>query len=261
VDAVQLELERDRLQAQRAGSEAAVSEADERVRVLQAQQEAARAERAALDAERDVADRAYARLKRLADEQAATAQQLEQAEREARVVAERITAQDRQIDALGVEIQAARKAADRARQQVTAVDAQIAQAEDRIRRSAVSNPIAGTVLTTFAEAGEVVQPGQPLYRIADLREVEVRAYVTETQLAGLRLGQTARVTVDAGPDERRTIEGTISWIASEAEFTPTPIQTREERADLVYAVKIRVPNPDGILKIGMPADVEFEPAS
>ena len=87
--------------------------------------------------------------------------------------------------------------------------------------------------------------------------MEVRAYVTEPQLAHIRLGQAARVTVDAGGGQRQTVSGTISWISSQAEFTPTPIQTRDERADLVYAVKIRVANDNGVLKIGMPADVQF----
>jgi HlyD family secretion protein len=106
--------------------------------------------------------------------------------------------------------------------------------------------------------GEVVQTGQPLYRIADLRTLVLRAYITGTQLASVRLGQPAQVRVDRGRDELLTLPGTVTWIASEAEFTPTPIQTREERADLVYAVKILVENPDGVLKIGMPGDVIFD---
>jgi HlyD family secretion protein len=103
----------------------------------------------------------------------------------------------------------------------------------------------------------MVQIGQPLYRIANLSSVEVRAYVTEPQLAGIKLGQNATVTIDAGHGQRQTLAGTVTWISSRAEFTPTPIQTREERADLVYALKIRVPNERGALKIGMPADVQF----
>jgi HlyD family secretion protein len=87
--------------------------------------------------------------------------------------------------------------------------------------------------------------------------MEVRAYVTEPQLSSIRLGQEARVSVDAGGGQRQTISGSISWISSRAEFTPTPIQTREERADMVYAIKIRVANDNGALKIGMPVDVQF----
>jgi HlyD family secretion protein len=87
----------------------------------------------------------------------------------------------------------------------------------------------------------------------------LRAYVTETQLARVKLGAAANVSIDAGNSARRTLPGRVTWVSSEAEFTPTPIQTRDERKDLVYAVKIAVPNPSGAVKIGMPADVRFSP--
>ena len=105
-------------------------------------------------------------------------------------------------------------------------------------------------------SGEFVQPGQPLYRVAPLDTLELRVYVSGAQLAGLRLGQEVAVRVDQG-DELVSLPGVVSWIADRAEFTPTPVQTREERTGLSYAVKIRVPNADGLLKIGMPADVSF----
>jgi HlyD family secretion protein len=89
------------------------------------------------------------------------------------------------------------------------------------------------------------------------RSVDVRAYLTEPQLANVKVGQQARVNVDVGDNNRQTVTGQVTWVATQAEFTPTPIQTREERADLVYAIKIRVPNQNGVLKIGMPVDVEF----
>jgi HlyD family secretion protein len=141
------------------------------------------------------------------------------------------------------------------------VEARVAQVSDRIGKAAITNPVAGTVLAVYARAGETAQVGQPLYRIADLRTVEVRAYVVETQLASVRVGREVRVSVDVAEGERLALAGTVTWVSAEAEFTPTPVQTREERADLVYAVKIRVPNPDGLLKIGMPADVDLEPGA
>ncbi len=128
--------------------------------------------------------------------------------------------------------------------------AQIAQIEDHLRRSRIANPRTGTVLTTYVEAGEFVQQGQPLYKLAMLDSMELRAYVTEPQLAQIHLGQPAEVTIDAGNHQRKTLRGKVTWISSEAEFTPTPVQTREERADLVYAMKIVVPNDSGMLKIG-----------
>ena len=137
------------------------------------------------------------------------------------------------------------------------IRAQMRALEDQITRTRLRNPIAGTVLLATAEPGELAAPGRPLYRIAPLDTLDLRAYVGGDQLGSLALGQEVGVVVD-GPDGTlidRT--GRVSWIASEAEFTPKLIQTREERVSLVYAFKVRVPNPDGVLKIGMPAEVRF----
>jgi HlyD family secretion protein len=272
IDAVQTTLERDQLAAQRAATASRVEEVGQQIDVLRAQRAAAAAQRDsataqrdALVAQREIARRTYERTQRLFSQQAATAQQLDQAERDDRVLAEQIKAQDaqvkaqeRQLAAQTQQIEAIQAQRETARAQVKSAEAQVAQAGERIRKSQVTNPIAGTVLTTYARAGEVVQPGQPLYKIADLATVDVRAYVTEPQLSAVKIGQQAQVTFDAG-GRREVVAGTISWVSNEAEFTPTPIQTRDERADLVYALKIRVPNPNGSLKIGMPVDVRFVP--
>jgi HlyD family secretion protein len=274
IDVVELGLQRDQLAAQRGASASRVNEVAQQIDVLQAQRdgatagrEAARAQVAALDAQREMARRTYDRTQRLAAQQAATAQQLDQAERDVRVLDEQIKAQEEQVKAQESQIKAHTQqiAATRAQQQtasaqLTSSAAQIAQVTERMRKARISNPIAGTVLTTYAKAGEFVQPGQPLYKVANLDSVDVRAYVTEPQLSQLKIGAVARVTVDVAGASRRSLPGTVTWISSEAEFTPTPIQTREERGDLVYALKIRVPNEGGILKIGMPADVQFDTA-
>ena len=260
IDRTQLELQHTEAAAQRAATSARVAEIEQQIGALEAERDAARAERAALAAQHEIAKRAYERVQRLYNQQAATAPQFDQAERDLRTLGEQVRAQDRQIAAAGQQINAARAQQVTIRRQVAAADAQVQQIGDRIQKSTIVNPIAGTVLATYAKAGEFVQQGQPLYKIADLDAVEVRAYVGETQLSGVRLGQSVEVTVDTGKDERRTVPGSVSWISSEAEFTPTPIQTREERADLVYAVKVRVANEGGLLKIGMPADVTFQSA-
>jgi HlyD family secretion protein len=271
IDATQLAFERDQIIAQRAATGSRVNEVGQQIQGLEAQRaaalaqrDAAKAQRDALAAQYDIAKRAYDRTNRLFAEQAATAQQLDQAERDYRVLGDQvkaqehqITAQDRQVGAQAEQIQAARAQQQTARDQVASAEAQVKQVGERLRRTQVTSPITGTVLTSYAKAGEFVQMGQPLYKIANLDAVEVRAYVTEPQLAGIRLGQDARVSIDAGPGQRQTLPGTVTWISSQSEFTPTPIQTREERADLVYAVKIRVRNDNGVLKIGMPADVQF----
>lgn len=271
IDAAQLGFERDQLAAQRLAAQSRVNEVRQQIAAQEsqrgaaaAQRDAAKAQRDALAAQLEIAKRAHQRTKRLFDQQAATAQQLDQAERDQRVLTSQIAAQDEQITAQAREIAAqdglvrgARAQAQTAAAQVAAAEAQVNQAGERIRKTEVRNPIDGTVLTTYAKAGEVVQAGQALYRVADLAAMEVRAYVTEPQLAGIRLGQEAQVSVDAAGGARQTVSGSIIWISSRAEFTPTPIQTREERADLVYAIKIRVANDNGVLKIGMPVDVRF----
>jgi HlyD family secretion protein len=259
MDTAQLVLQREQLAAQRAATASRIDELAEQIRVLEAQRDAAMAQQAALEAQRAVAQRAYERTSRLIAEQAATAQQFDQAEKDYRVLAEQINAQRHQVVAQERQISATRAQQRTTGRQVASVEAQMAQIDERLGKSHITNPVAGTVLATYTKAGEFLQPGQPLYKIANLDAVDVRAYVTEPQLARLGIGQTAHVSVDVAAADRRVLAGTLSWVSSEAEFAPTPIQTRDERANLVYAVKIRVPNGQRILKIGMPVDVQFVP--
>ena len=131
-----------------------------------------------------------------------------------------------------------------------------AQLDDLVKRSAIVNPVSGTVIATFAEAGEMAVAGKPLYKVADMRELILRAYVTGEQLPHIRTGQQVKVFTDKGPDAYNEHTGTITWISSKAEFTPKTIQTKDERANLVYAIKIMVKN-DGLLKIGMYGEIKF----
>ena len=139
--------------------------------------------------------------------------------------------------------------------QVQAIDAKMGLLNERIRKCTITNPANGTVLTKLAQRYELVGPGKPLYKMANLDNIFLRAYISEPQLTQIKLGQDVTVSVDEAAGTK-TYPGKISWIASEAEFTPKIIQTREERVNLVYAIKIRVTN-DGFLKLGMPADVSF----
>ena len=270
VDPIQLALERDQLVAQREANASRVSEIarqidalDAQRQVAQAQRDAVAAQRGALEAQLDTARRNQERIARLFAQQAATSQQRDLADRDVRVLEEQIKAQDEQVEAQTRQVAAqqaqvamARAQRQTAARQVESADAQVARAADRLGKAEIKNPHAGTVLATYVRQGEIIQPGQPLYRIANLDAVDVRAYVAQTQLAQVRVGHTAPVTFDVGSG-RETLTGTVTWVASRAEFTPTPIQTRDERADLVYAIKLRVPNTDGKLKIGMPVDVDF----
>ena len=226
VDTIPLLLERHALVARRAAAASRTRESGANI--------------AALEVQRTIADRELARTERLLKQAAATAQQGDQAEHDARVVRE--------------QLEGARAARASAQQEVAAVDAQIASLDDKLARSRVTSPLAGTVLARYVEAGEFVQAGQPLFKLASLDSLTFRAYVSNTQLTRLKLGQEVRVGVDRA-DSIATMPGRVTWIASAVEFTPTPIQTRDERADQVYAVKVAVANPEGRLRIGMPGEL------
>lgn len=133
----------------------------------------------------------------------------------------------------------------------------VAQLNEQLEKANIVNPVGGTVITKYAEAGEVTSPGKALYKIADLSTMTLRAYITGAQLSLVKLGQQVKVLVDEGADKYKELTGTITWISDKAEFTPKTIQTKDERANLVYAMKIKVKN-DGYLKIGMYGEVVFK---
>lgn len=136
------------------------------------------------------------------------------------------------------------------------VDIQLAQVEDQLKKCNIVNPVNGTVLAKFANAYEMTSTGKPLYKIVDLSVIDLKAFITADQFAKAKLGQKVQVTVDDEGGKSRTYEGNIDWINDKAEFTPKTIQTKNERANLVYAVKIKVKN-DGLLKIGMYGEMDF----
>lgn len=183
------------------------------------------------------------RREALHEDGAATGQQLDNARTKVQTIEKRIRALQTEKQSIRAEIEATRT--------------RIEQVEDRIDDALITNPITGTVLTSFVETHEMLRQGQPLYEIANLDTLELRVYISGAQLPSVKLGQQVEVLVDKNAEENQAMEGRVSWIASEAEFTPKMIQTKEERVTQVYAVKVRVPNPDGILKIGMPGEVNF----
>lgn len=137
--------------------------------------------------------------------------------------------------------------------ELKSLDVQLQQVEDQIEKSKIINPINGTVLNKYTEPNEITFFGKPLYKIADLNTMQLRVYISETQLSNVKIGEKVTVKIDQN-DGMKNYEGSIIWVASEAEFTPKIIQTKEERVALVYAVKVVVKN-DGSLKIGMPAEM------
>lgn len=189
------------------------------------------------------AERDLHRIERLAEDGATTAKSLDDA-------TSRVQTLRKQIGALQVQKQSVHAEAK-------AIQASIRQLEQRITDASVINPLRGTVLANFSRPFEVVQQGQPLYRIANLDTLLLRVYISGAQLPEVKIGQQVEVLVDKNAEENQRFEGEVKWIASEAEFTPKMIQTKEERVTQVYAVEIKVTNRDGILKIGMPGEVNF----
>ena len=137
------------------------------------------------------------------------------------------------------------------------LEKRVAQLNEQLQKTNITNPVSGTVITKYAEAGEVTSSGKPLYKIADLSTMNLRAYVTGNQLPQIKLGQRVMVLIDSGANNYRKLPGTITWISDKAEFTPKTIQTKDERANLVYAIKVKVKN-DGYVKIGMYGEVQFK---
>lgn len=230
VDNSKLVLQRDELQARLESIRSKIENINAQVEVQQS--------------ELDRAQNDLKRVQSLMQDEAATQQQLDDAQARVRTIR-------RQIDALQTQ-----KLTVRA--EIAATEAQIAQLEDQIEDALIINPVKGRVLNTFVEPHELVQKGQPLYQIANLDTLELRVYISGAQLPSVKLGQDVDVLVDKNAEENQELSGRVSWIASEAEFTPKMIQTKEERVTQVYALKVKVPNPNGILKIGMPGEVNFE---
>lgn len=134
--------------------------------------------------------------------------------------------------------------------------AQVSQIEDQIEKSIIASPIDGTILSKYAEAGELATHGRALFKVADIANMHLRVYITADQLTSLKIGQQVKVYADQGKSDRKEYQGTITWISDKAEFTPKTIQTRDERANLVYAVKIAVKN-DGLIKKGMYGEIKI----
>lgn len=176
-------------------------------------------------------------------------------------------ATQKQVDDIGYQIATLKKQLAATNEQVSTAnqsidgqsagfDAQISQVDDMMRQARITSPISGIILSKYAERGEYAVPGRALFKVGDVSDMKLRAYVTAGQLTGLKIGQKVTVYADQGTKGRKEYEGTVSWISSEAEFTPKTIQTRDERSNLVYAIKIAVKN-DGLIKRGMYGDVKL----
>ena len=194
----------------------------------------------------EAAERELKRAQNLLEAEAATLKQVDDARA--------------QVDVIRRQMEAHRSSLDISSQglvtETLPLSAQVEQMDDQLSRCKITNPVEGTILTQYAEAHELVTLGTPLYKVADLSYLELRAYITGSQLPLVKLNQGVQIFTDNGSGSYNEYPGTITWISGKSEFTPKTIQTKEERADLVYAIKVRVKN-EGYLKIGMYGEVKL----
>ena len=186
------------------------------------------------------------RYKELVDDGAAPSKMLDDATSQVKVLEKQLAAQ---VSALSIQVSTLDS-------QLSTIDVQKSQLKDQLQKCHIVAPLSGTVLEKYVEQGEFATPGKPLFKMGDIRQMYLRAYVTSAQLQQMRVGQKVGVQADYGNGQKKAYEGTVSWISSRSEFTPKTILTDDERADLVYAVKIAIEN-DGFVKIGMYGEVKF----
>lgn len=210
------------------------------VRALEARRPELRKQIAAIEEQIAVQTREKERIERLLKADAATGKQLDDINSSISILKKQLEAQRSSLTNTSGGIT----------EDAAALMIQTEQLNDQLQRSRITSPIKGTILAKYAEAGEVTAPGKPLFKVADMNDIQLKAYITSDLLTKIKPGESVKVFSDFGEDESREYEGKVIWISDKAEFTPKTIQTRSERANLVYAVKIAVKN-DGYLKIGM----------
>ncbi len=260
IDCKQLELQRAQINASDLAIVERTTEAQPQLDILREQQKATTAQLSVQREQIKVLERERKRFVKLVAAQAAPTKQLADIEGKIAVLRRQMAATSTQVSiskqqrlSYSAQVALQNRASQSAR---VPTQARAAQIDDQIQKCTVLNPIAGTVLTKYTEQYEFAVPGKPLYKIADLSTLILRAYITGDQLSSVKLRQSIRVFVDSGPDSFHEMSGTLIWISSKAEFTPKTIQTKTERSNLVYPVKIKVPN-DGSLKIGMYAEISL----
>ena len=232
IDSLQLHLQREQLKAQQSALLSSRPDKEKQVASLRSQIAKQRAE--------------LQRVENMLRDGAATTKQRDDIEAQITILEDQLSATLSTIDNNTSTIN----------ENAAALEAQIAALDDRIAKCRISSAVGGTVLVKYAEEGELAAVGKPLMKVANLKNIYLRAYFTSDQLANVNLGDEVIVTADFGGDERYDYKGRVAWISAESEFTPKSIQTKDSRANLVYAVKIAVEN-DGRLKIGLAGEVKL----
>lgn len=228
IDTIQLHLKLVQIDAQKAAVETRQQSTQSQIEVLEEQKKV-------LQVNED-------RTTRMLKDGAATQKQLDDIQGQINIIEKQIASTKTQFEAI--------------RKELEVLNVQKNVLQDQLDRCYIASPTKGTILETYAEQGELTTTGKSLFKIADLSELDLKAYVSGAQLPKIKLGQSVTVLIDKSVNENHSLQGRISWISQEAEFTPKIIQTKEERVKLVYAIKVKVKN-DGSLKIGMPGEVNF----
>lgn len=216
------------------------------INALQSKQPDVSVQTASLKEQLKTAEKEKVRITMLVKTEAATTKQLDDVNANIEVI-------KKQIDAQRSTLNISSEGIDR---DITTLEVQVEQLNDQLTKCRLVNPIGGTVLTKYAEANELTNPGKALYKIADLTNMILRVYISGDQLPGVKINQKVKVFTDNGKDGFKETEGVITWINEKAEFTPKTIQTKAERANMVYAIKVKVKN-DGAYKIGMYGEIKF----
>ncbi len=260
IDPTTIELQKEQASSTVNALQQKTSNASPQVNILLSQLQLQTKQIAVYDEQVSVLQKEQLRFQKLVAADAVPAKQLDDINGQVDILKEQIVAAKTQLTVLQSQINAQRQTVAIQNRGIMSekdpMEKKVAQIQDQLNKTIIRNPVTGTVLTKYADQGEFTAVGKALYKIADLSTMKLRAYITGNQLAQVKLNQPVKVMVDDGKGSFKELKGTISWIADKAEFTPKTIQTKDERANLVYAIKVNVVN-DGYLKIGMYGEVVF----
>ncbi len=260
IDGKGVELQREQILASMNALEQKTNDAAPQISVLETQISSQKSQIAILQEQLNNAVRERNRTANLVKSDAATRKQLDDLNGNVSVIQKQIAAANAQLATLNQQIAASKAQVNIQNRGILSeknpTEKKVLQIDEQLKHNVISAPIQGIVLTKYLNQGEFATMGKPVFKMANLNEMILRAYITGDQLAKVKVGQEVKVLVDAGDDKTKELKGKIDWISQKSEFTPKTIQTKYERANLVYATKIRVKN-DGYLKIGMYGEVKF----
>jgi HlyD family secretion protein len=260
IDPLQYELQKDQLEESISAIDSKIMSAEPQVKILETQIQTQKEQLKSIQIQLSTAIKERNRIENLVRQNAAPGKQLDDLNAQVDLLKQQEITTESQISVTKQQIVSQREQVAIQNRGIQAekrpLEKRKAMAEDVLNKSNIINPVNGTVLTRYVFNGEIVSPGKPLYKIADLNTLKLRAYISGAQLSLIRLNQEVKVLVDQGASEMKQYPGQIVWISDKAEFTPKTIQTKDERTHLVYAIKIKVAN-DGYLKLGMYGELKF----